>query len=149
MNNALREFFLKCPSFEKLKKLGIDMLSKDANVASIDKTPIKPIIKTYIDGSTLRQASFTIRVNLEHVDEIKQKIENSEFFEEVSDWIEEQNELGIFPILKGDKTVTKITISSSDYLVSMNPNLRKAYYQIQIIIEYEKKNTKNPFADFF
>lgn len=149
MNSALREYLLQCPYFEKLKELGIDMLSKDANVASIDKTPIKPIVKEKVNGDSSRQVSFIIRANFEHFDELKTKIENSEFFEDVSEWIEEQNELENFPILKGNKTATKISISSSDYLVTINPNLRKACYQIQILMEYDKKNTNNPFVDFF
>ncbi len=149
MINSLREYFLKCPSFQKLKELGVDMLSKDANVATIDKTPIKPILRTKVNGDTERQASFILRAHFNHSNELQNKLKNSEFFEEIAEWIEEQNEEENFPILKNNQYVTKITISSSDYLVSVDPTLRKACYQIQIIVEYTRKDVKNPFVDFF
>lgn len=149
MIGAIRTYFSKCLCFDDLKKIGIDFLSNDANIASIDRTPIQPLKNEKISGTKLKQASFTLRVKLNHSDELKQQIENSNFLEDFEDWLEEQNDLKIFPKFKENKKVTKVYVSSSNYLFAIEPTLRKAIYQVQIIVEYEKKDKNNPFADFF
>ncbi|MCI8575772.1 MAG: hypothetical protein HFI09_04810 [Bacilli bacterium] len=149
MIGAIRTYLDECPFFNNLKAIGVDFLSNDANIASIDRTPIKPLINGKISGAKIKQASFTLRVKLNHSDELKQQIENSDFLEDFEDWLEEQNDIKNFPIFKKNKKVTNIYVSSSNYLLSIDPALRKAVYQVQIIIEYEKKDKNNPFADFF
>lgn len=149
MIGAIRTYLKQCSCFEDLKEMGIDFLSNDANIASIDRTPIQPKKKENIGGTKFKQASFALRVKLNHSDELKQQIENSDFLEDFEDWLEEQNDLKNFPKFKKNKKVTNIYVSSSNYLVSIEPNLRKAVYQVQIIIEYEKKDKNNLFVDFF
>ena len=150
MIGAIRNYLKQCPSFEILKEMGIDFLSNDANIASIDKTPINPLKKEKnVYGTKLKQASFALRVKLPHSDELKQQIENSDFLEDFEDWLEEQNDINNFPMFKENKKVTNIYVSSSNYLLTLEPTMRKAVYQVQIIIEYEKKDKNNPFADFF
>lgn len=149
MIGAIRTYLKPCPCFDGLKEMGIDFLSNDANVASIDRTPIQPLKNEKISGTKLKQVSFTLKVKLNHSDELKQQIENSDFLEDFEDWLEEQNDLKNFPKFKENKKVTKIYVSSSNYLLTIDPTLRKAIYQVQIIVEYEKKDKNNPFADFF
>lgn len=149
MIGKLRDYLNTCPSFDILKSIGIDFLSNDANVASIDKTPIQPIKSNRIIGNKKKQASFTLKVKLNHSDELKQQIENSDFLEDFEDWLEEQNDIGNFPKLKKNKKVTNIFVSSSNYLLAIDPTLRKAIYQVQIIIEYEQIVLNDPFADFY
>lgn len=149
MIGAIRTYLKECPCFETLKAIGIDFLSKDANIASIDRTPIKPLIQKYVNGNKLKQASFTLRVKLNHNEELQQQIENSDFLEDFEDWLDDQSDLNNFPKFKNNKKVKEIYVSSSNYLVMVEPTLRKAIYQVQIIIEYEKIDTKNPFKDFF
>lgn len=149
MIGAIRTYLKDCPCFDILKAIGVDFLSNDANIASIDKTPIKPLKKENVGRTKLKQASFTLRVKLNHSDELKQQIENSDFLEEFEDWLEDQNDIKNFPKFKDNKKVTDIYVSSSNYLIAIDPTLRKAVYQVQIIIEYEKKDKNNPFVDFF
>lgn len=149
MIGKLREYLNTCPYFDSLKSLGIDFLSNDVNVASIDKTPIQPTKNSRIIGNKKKQASFTLKVKLNHSDELKQQIENSDFLEDFEDWLEEQNDIGNFPKLKNNKRVTDIYVSSSNYLLAIDPTLRKAIYQVQIIVEYEQIVLNDPFADFY
>lgn len=149
MIGAIRTYLKPCPCFNDLKEMGIDFLSNDANVASIDRTPTQPLKNEKISGTKLKQASFTLKVKLNHSDELKQQIENSDFLEDFEDWLEEQNDLKNFPKFKENKKVTKIYVSSSNYLFAIEPTLRKAVYQVQIIVEYEKKDKNNPFVVFF
>ena len=149
MVGAIREFLKLCPYFSVLKAMGIDFLSNDINIASIDRTPIQPKKNDRITGNKIKQASFTLKVKLNHSDELKQQIENSDFLENFEDWLEEQDDIGNYPILKNNKKVISIYVSSSNYLVAIDPSLRKAVYQVQIIMEYEKIDINNPFVDFY
>lgn len=149
MNKWLRDLLLTCPYFNDLKGIGVDMLSKDSNTASIEKTPIKSLIKEKISGNKLKQKAFIIRANFPHNNELENNIKNSEFYDNFEDWIDELNETGDFPFYTKDKDVYEIEITTCGYLVSINPNLRQACYQIQLIVKYEEKDLKNPFADFF
>lgn len=149
MIGAIRTYLKSCSCFDNLKEMGIDFLSNDANVASIDRTPIQPLKGEKISGTKFKQASFTLRVKLNHSDELKQQIENSDFLEDFEDWLEEQNDIKNFPTFKDNKKVTKIYVSSSNYLLAIDSTLRKAVYQVQIIVEYEEKDKNNPFVDFF
>jgi len=149
MIGAIRTYLTECPFFDNLKLIGVDFLSNDANVASIDRTPIKPLKSTQVTGTKVKQGSFTLRVKLNHSEELKNQIENSDFLEDFEDWLEEQSALCNFPKFKDNKKVTDIYVSSSNYLIAVEPTLRKAIYQVQIIVEYEKKDKNNPFVDFF
>lgn len=149
MIGAIRDFLKTCPCFKELKEIGVDFLSNDANIASIDRTPIQPTKNTRISGNRIKQLSFTLRAKFNHTDEIKQQIENSNFLEDFEDWLEEQNDEENYPKFKKNKKVTDMYISSSNYLLAIDPTLRKAVYQVQIIIEYEKIDENNPFKDFF
>lgn len=149
MIGAIRTYLAGCPSFNDLKSIGVDFLSNNANIASIDRTPIKPLKNTRVTETKVKQASFALRVKLNHSDELKQQIENSNFLEDFEDWLEEQSTVRNYPKFKENKKVTDIYVSSSNYLIAVDPTLRKAVYQVQIIVEYEKKDKNNPFADFF
>lgn len=149
MIGAIRTYLKECTCFNDLKEMGIDFLSNDANVASIERTPIQPLKNEKISGTKLKQVSFALKVKLNHNDELKQQIENSDFLEDFEDWLEEQNDMKNFPKFKENKKVNKIYVSSSNYLFAIEPTLRKAIYQVQIIVEYEKKDKNNPFVDFF
>ncbi len=149
MIGAIRTYLKDCTCFDTLKAIGVDFLSNDANIASIDRTPIQPLKKENVGGTKSKQASFILRVRLNHTDELKQQIENSDFLEDFEDWLEDQNDIKNFPKFKDNKKVTSIYVSSSNYLLMVDTTLRKAVYQVQIIVEYKKKNKNNPFVDFF
>lgn len=149
MNNWLRELLLTCPYFNDLKAIGVDMLSKDNNTASIEKTPVKSLIKDKLNGNKLKQTAFVIRANFPHSNELENNIKNSDFYDNFEDWIDELNDKGDFPFYTKDKEVYEIDITTCGYLVNINPNLRQACYQIQLIVKYEKKDLENPFKDFF
>ena len=149
MIGSIRDYLKQCPYFNDLKSMGIDFLSNDVNIASIDRTPIQPLKNNRVTGNKIKKAIFTLKVKLNHSDELKQQIENSDFLENFEDWLEEQDDIANFPILKQNKKVTSIYVSSSNYLLAIDPSLRKAIYQVQIIVEYEKIDPNDPFADFY
>lgn len=143
MTKGLLEYLKQCSYFSALKDLGVDFLSNDVNCASIEKAPIKPLIEEYIDGTSKRQVAYLLRARFDYSDEIKNNIEQSEFYEKVAEWIEENNENDIFPNFGDKKIVLNVEVVSSDYLASVADNFQSACYQLQIKITYLKEANNN------
>ncbi len=147
MINSIRTWLMKCDSFDDLKSIGVDFLSSDANTASIEKAPGQKTIETRVNGDKIKQINIILRAWFPYSEELKQNIENSNFFEDVSDWIEEQVEDNSLPVFKKNKVCTNVEVTTSDYLISLADNMRKACYQMQLRVEYLKKNT-DKFSNF-
>ncbi|WP_099205881.1 hypothetical protein [Scatolibacter rhodanostii] len=130
---GLQEFFLSCPLMGD-NKINVDYLPEDGIQYSINTSPATAIIKTYTDGSTMRQYEFDISsVNPYSSNEL-QSIANSGFYEELSDWLEQQNRIQNFPILPSEKTPIKIETLSTGYLFTTTP--KSGRYQIQCRLIY-------------
>lgn len=136
---ATRDWIMKCPYFYELRDIGVDFLSEDINSNSIEKVPTKPILQEYVDGSSKRQFTFILASRFIFSEETKNQIENSGFYEKVSDWVEEKSKSGILPVLGKRKKALEVEVLSSDYLYNISDNMRSARYQIQIRLIYKKE----------
>ena len=137
---AIREYILTCPVLEMFSTavlLNINYLSENIDSYSIEEVPCEPIIKRYADGSSKRQYQFTFCSKEPYGAEILQNIENSGFYEEFAEWIEENNNNSILPILEGNLEATSIKITSSSYVVQVTEDT--ATYQINLKLEYIKR----------
>ena len=139
MISAIKTWLEGCTCFDDIKPLGVDFLSSDANKASIEKSPGQKTIERKVNGDSIKQMNIILRAWFPYSDEVRQNIENSNFFENVSDWIEEQVEEDNLPVFSNNKECTNVEVTTSDYLVSVSENFRKACYQIQLRVEYRKK----------
>ncbi len=148
MIEAIRTWLRECPCINDLKDVGVDFLSSDVETASIDKTPSSLVLNRFMDGSSRRQQTFTLRAWFPYSDENRQNIENSAFLENVCDWIDEQVEDDNMPNLGANKECESVEINTSDYLINVSPNGRKACYQVQLRMTYIKKAT-DIFAQFY
>lgn len=148
MIKSIREWLLKCNYFNELKELGVDFLSSDSDFSSIEKSPGKKVIEERTNGDSVEQINIILRSWFKYSGDLKQNIENSEFYEKLSDWIDVQKENNNLPKLGTNKKCTDVEVSGSDYLVSISDNLRKACYQMQLKIEYIKEN-KDEFSEFY
>lgn len=148
MIKEIRKWLLTCECFNELKNLGVDFLSSDSNSASIEKAPGKKKIEERINGDTLEEQNIILRAWFPYSEDLKQNIENSEFYENLSDWIDSQIKINNFPNLGKNKICTNIEVVSNDYLMSLSDNLRKACYQMQLKIEYLKK-CEDEFSGFY
>ena len=137
---AIRKYFLGCPVLEKFNNitlLNVNYLSDDTDTYSIEELPCEPILKRYADGSTKRQYQFTFCSREPYSAEILQNIENSGFYEEFADWIEENSDNSILPILDGKLEATSLKVISSAYVVQVTEDT--ANYQINLKLEYIKR----------
>ena len=132
---AIREYIsdLDCmATFE----INVNYLDGENDSFSIEEVPCNPIIKKYLDGSTLRQYQFVFCGREPYGAEILQNIENSTFYEDFANEIEEKNNNDVLPTLQGMEA-TSLEITSNAYTVSVTEDT--AMYQINLNLKYYKK----------
>ena len=66
-----------------------------------------------------------------------QNIENSGFYEDFLNWIEQENAQGNLPILEGNKEAVELKVSTTGYAFQTDEN--SARYQIQLKLIYLQK----------
>ena len=139
---ALRDWLKTCPLIaEEQDATGaafrIAGLEEEATAFSIEDSPTDPIVENYISGRDLaKNYLFLSRREFGETDVLT--IDNSGFFEQLADWVMEQNDCGILPDLsecgKG-KEAQSIEVTSTGYIVTdgsgsckMQMQLRLDYY---------------------
>lgn len=137
--DAVRDFFLKCPYIDKNSKLCIDFLSNNSTDYSIEPVPIKRKVEEYIDGGYREQFVFNLVCRFDWNDEIQNNINNSNFFEIISDWLDECTNNGILPQLDDEFMPIQIEALTSGYLFDVASEFKTARYQIQCRFLFEKE----------
>lgn len=135
----IKDYILTCPYLDKLADFGVNFLDRNSSSYSIEEVPGKTIINKNIDGSSERQLNFIFASVFNFNEELETQINNSGFYEDFSDWIEENNENEVFPKLKDGETPTSIEVVTSGYLYALIDGMKRAQYQIQCKLIYEKE----------
>lgn len=132
--NAIREYIKKCPYLDNGRILGVDRLGADPIEYTIDTVPCEPIIKEYIDGSSVRQIEFIFGSREKYGQDVMQNIMNSDFYENFACWIEQQDEKRVFPDFGKWRSVSSIEVLTNGY--AHDVTLDTSRYQIQLRITY-------------
>lgn len=131
---AIRDYFMACPLLKE-GRLNIDYLGEDPVEYSIDSMLVSnPIVKQYMDGSSLRQHPFVFVSQEIRSQQIVDQIEASGFYEKLSDWIEEQNNNDNLPDIPGAQ---RIEVMAPGYMYDATQTT--AVYQIQCRVLYIKE----------
>lgn len=133
---AVRDFLKKYPDL-KNNQLNVDFLPPDAATYSVDVVPIKSVVKTYRDGTSLRQFAFVLAARSYWGPDFRQQVDNLGFFEAFEGWLDAQNRARNFPNLGEGRTVRKLEVTTSGYAFAPDTDL--ARYQIQCKITYFQK----------
>ena len=134
---AIREYIsnLDCmATFENA--INVNYLSGENDSFSIEEVPCNPIVKKYLDSSTLRQYQFVFCSREPYGAEVLQQIENSTFYEDFANEIEEKNNNDILPTIDNMEAMS-LEITSNAYTVSVTEDT--AMYQINLNLKYYKK----------
>lgn len=115
-------------------KINVDFLPETARSYSIDAVPCKEVIKTYLDGSSVRQFLFVLASREFYGEEIRQQLDNLGFYENFGAWAEKQSMTGNLPKLGGGKTPQKLETTTCGYAFA--PGMKAARYQIQLRLQY-------------
>lgn len=117
--------------------ININYLAGEVDSFSIEEVPTNPIVKKYIDGSSIRQFQFVFCSREPYGAEILQNIENSTFYEDFASEIEEKNDKDILPILGNGLEPMSIEVVSTGYTVDVTEDT--ALYQINLNLKYYKE----------
>ncbi|MBO5369894.1 MAG: hypothetical protein J6B23_04360 [Clostridia bacterium] len=134
---AVKKYIETCPLITK-SKINVNYLGEKPVKYSIDNVPVKPIVKQYTDGGTLRQYLFVFASREAYDENALENMNTAQFFEEFEAWIEAQNASKNFPVINNPKVkVTKIETLTSGYL--FDSDSKTARFQIQCKITYKKE----------
>lgn len=132
--SAIRRYFIDCDVLDEMRGINVDYLPADDLAYTIDPVPSDTVLKTYVDGAVLKQYLFVIASREIHGNNVSLNIENSGFYERLSNWIDTQNRLGNLPQLSEDKSSQSLSVLTSGYL--FNATETRARYQIQLRLTY-------------
>lgn len=137
---ALRDYIRTCPhldTFNNAIKVNVNYLEPETDTYSIEEVPIEPILKTYVNGDSIRQYAFIFTSREPYGVDVLQNIDNSGFYEKFADWIENQNNNEIFPLLTNRLEPLEIKVTSTGYAFAVTEDT--AQFQIQLRLKYLKK----------
>lgn len=137
---ALRDYIRTCPhldTFNNAIKVNVNYLEPETDTYSIEEVPIEPISKTYVNGDSIRQYTFIFTSREPYGVDVLQNIDNSGFYEKFADWIENQNNNEIFPLLTNGLEPREIKVTSTGYAFAVTEDT--AQFQIQLRLKYFKK----------
>ena len=138
---SVRKYILSCPHLEELAKVNVNYLPKDSVNYSIEEVPSQTgsVIKRYVDGTTEREFNFVLAAIFDYSEDLQTNIENSGFFENFQEWIEENDLNGIYPELKEGLEPISLDVTTTGYLFYVPEKTDRAIYQIQLKLIYEKE----------
>lgn len=135
MIEKVREYIATCPYLKEYAELNVDYLTDNVVTYSVNESAgYDPIISTDIVGNQEKQFLFTFDSKLHWNEDIQNNIDNSKFFEDFRDWLEENNKNEIYPDIKG---IYEIGATTSGYIFATNAN--EAVYRIQCYLKYYKE----------
>lgn len=129
--DAMQAYFEQCPLLKR-GRVQIDFLDKKTAWYTIDAIPCDPVVKKYATGGSMKQFCFVFAGREGYRRDTSR--ENAVFYEDLTAWIEQQNQAGNLPKLGAGKTAQRLEVISSGYLYEENVN--DARYQLQCRLVY-------------
>lgn len=132
MIETVRTWFRSCPLLRKDTVFGVDKLGADPVNYEIAPLSCNPVVQKYVDGTTVRQFQFAF-ASREVYDE-QQNMQNTAFYEQLQEWLEEQSDRGNLPALGEGKKARELQILSSGYVYDTGDST--AIYQMELSLIY-------------
>lgn len=133
MIEKIRKYLIENGIVDEECRVNVDFLGENPTEFAIIPIAVNPILKKYIDGSSLRQYQFQLISCNYYGADVLQNMANSKFYEELYDKIETFNDEGILPDIKG---IESIECLNNGAILDATTNT--ARYSIQMKITYEK-----------
>lgn len=123
-------------------RLDVDFLDADADTYSVDTIPCEEVLKRYHDGSTRKQFQFAVSSRRFYDQNIAQNLDNLQFFEDLTAWVESKAHARQLPTMDKNRTAQKIVVTSTAYPFIVSED-GKARYQLQMRLEYFQQRSAN------
>lgn len=135
---AVREFLQKSDLFEG-NAIRINFLGEAPLEYTLEDVPAEPVIKRYLDGSSVRQALFVIASREFYGRDVIENLKACGFYEKLADWLEAQSAIGALPELSDGMKARKIEATTNGYCMAADIEQKIQRYQIQCRLIYEKE----------
>ena len=133
MINTIKAFINTCPTLSEID-VNINYLGEQSASATVENVSTEPIIKNYIDGATLRQFLFTIAMRENYGQDAEANSAAATKLDQISDWICEQDKIGILPVLEGNKSSVSLEVVKTGWVEEKESDTAK--YQLQCRLVY-------------
>ncbi len=131
--DSVKSFLEQCPLIEK-GRINVNYLGKRGGDLSIEAEPSETVIKSYVDGSSLRRFAFVVALRGYFDEDEVQNMNTARFFEELGRWMES---CGRLPLLGQGLTAQSIEPVTEGYLYSADGV--GARYQLRCRLIYRKE----------
>lgn len=132
---SVRDFIQSCPFLDEFSKaVNVNYMDDDAVNYMIEPTPVNPIVKNYIGGSSVRQFTFVFASREYYGPDTIENISKSGFYERFADWLEASTLQRKLPVMGDKRTPRKIFAETTGYVYNADETL--AQYQIQCKLIY-------------
>lgn len=133
MVNKIRQYFFDLGIIDENSNINVDFLSNEPIEYVIEPIPVEPVIRQYADGSSLRQFVFQFGSREYFGADVIQNMRNTEFYEDFSELIEDNNKKGVLPKIDGIQSIECLNNGTIN-----EDNTDNAKYVIQMRITYYK-----------
>ena len=127
---GLDQYFRKCPLL-KDGVFRVDTMGPEPIEYELETGITTPVIKTYLDGSSVRQYMFNFNSKM---------IQNSIFYEHFCNWVEEQSFLENLPEMPEGCEAQALTVLTPGFM--LDATMINARYQVQLQLQYFKEAMK-------
>lgn len=133
MIEKIRKYLIENKIVDEECRVNVDFLGENPTEFAIIPIAVNPILKKYIDGSSLRQYQFQLISCSYYGADVLQNMANSKFYEGLYDKIETFNDEGILPDIEGIESIECLNNGAI-----LDATVNAARYSIQMRITYEK-----------
>ncbi len=138
--DGVTNYFLNCPLL-KDGVFRVDALGSKPVEYAIETGLTSPILKTYIDGSSIRQYQFNFNSREAYSMDRIMAIQNESFYEDFCNWVEEQSMLGNLPEMPEGCEAQSLTVLAPGFM--LDATMENAHYQVQLVLQYFKEAPDN------
>lgn len=137
MIEKVRDYIAKCPYLDEFTKVNVNYLVDKVNAYSVNESSgYNPIIGRSVYGDKEMQFLFSFDAKFYWNEEVKNNIDNSKFFENFRDWLENNDLNGVYPEIEGIEPLT-IGAITNGFIFATNSD--EAIYRISCLFTYEKE----------
>lgn len=133
---GVTNYFLQCPLL-KDGVFRVDALGGEPVEYAIETGLTSPVLKRYVNGSSIRQYQFNFNSRETYSMDRILAIQNERFYEDLCNWVEEQDKAGNLPELPQGCAAQALEVLAPGFM--LDATMENAHYQIQLQLRYFKE----------
>lgn len=137
MIERIRDYIANCPYLDEFAAINIDYLVDKVKTYSINESSgYNPVVSEDVTGNKEMQFIFNFDAKFHWNSEKQNNIDNSIFFENFRNWLEENNNNGVYPDIEN---IYPLSISAITNAFIFATNSDEAIYRISCKFTYWKE----------